>query len=322
MNKNILLNILKFSFAIGLVYWLVTSGRLDFTLAKDLFVISIILIMFFDQFLVAYRWAIILSTKSENKLSQIKVFYAHWIGIFFSSVLPGSISGDLIKIFYVKGMDKNFSNTFLLGSIFLDRLLGFFGLISLGGIVSLFNYKNLISLSPAVKHIIHFNLLLFLIVILSFLLIFFMPKLPLMISKVFRKVKKTEFIFIKLESIWNDLCMIKTKLLYLFFISTLIQSISSIILFFVVSKYTSSFSVAKAMTIMPIGSISMSIPIAPAGLGVGHAAFHTLFGYFGIQNGASLFNIYFILVILTNLTGVIPYLIFKRTETNFKSSQI
>ena len=72
MMKNIILNILKFSFAIGLVYWLVNSGKLDFSLAKDIFrnpifVMSIILFMFLDQVLVAYRWKIILMTKSHRK---------------------------------------------------------------------------------------------------------------------------------------------------------------------------------------------------------------------------------------------------------------
>ena len=63
----------------------------------------------------------------------------------------------------------------------------------------------------------------------------------------------------------------------------------------------------------------MSIPIAPAGLGVGHAAFHTLFGYFGIKDGASLFNIYFIFVIMTNLTGIIPYLLIDRKKEPLKN---
>ena len=53
----------------------------------------------------------------------------------------------------------------------------------------------------------------------------------------------------------------------------------------------------------------MAIPIAPAGIGVGHAVFDTLFGLFGINNGASLFNIYLLAIVAESLTGAIPYLL-------------
>ena len=63
-----------------------------------------------------------------------------------------------------------------------------------------------------------------------------------------------------------------------------------------------------AFTFIPLGLVTVAIPITPSGLGVGHAAFDHLFGYFGVNNGASLFNFYFISVSLVNLFGIIPYI--------------
>lgn len=63
-----------------------------------------------------------------------------------------------------------------------------------------------------------------------------------------------------------------------------------------------------AFAFMPLGLMAMAIPITPAGLGVGHAIFDTLFSYFGQKNGASLFNLYFITYVFLNLLGCIAYL--------------
>jgi uncharacterized membrane protein YbhN (UPF0104 family) len=64
-----------------------------------------------------------------------------------------------------------------------------------------------------------------------------------------------------------------------------------------------------AYSFIPIGMIAIAIPISPAGLGVGHAIFQNLFQLVGINNGASLFNIYFVYSVLVNLVGIIPYLL-------------
>lgn len=324
MKKNIIFNLLKISLATGLIYWLVQSGKLDFDLVaqvlKDpLRVIAIILFMLFDHVVVAYRWRINLHTKAKDIIPIFKVFRANWIGIFFNSVLPGSVSGDIIKIFYVKELDKNLTKKFLFVSVFLDRVIGLFGLISLGGIVSITFYQELVALSPDVEKLIHLNLALFIIVILSFFFIFFLEQVPHKLAAPFRGMKIIGNIMEKLEMIWSDLCSIKDKLFQILIMSILIQAITAITFWFIVSPFIAQeFPLEQAMTILPIGMIIISLPIAPSGLGVGHAAFHSLFGYFGINNGASLFNIYIILVLITNLTGVIPYIL-SSTKKSLKN---
>jgi hypothetical protein len=61
--------------------------------------------------------------------------------------------------------------------------------------------------------------------------------------------------------------------------------------------------------VLPIGQIATALPISPAGLGVGHVAFKKLFTYFHHTNGATLFNNVWLIVVLTNLFGVIPFLL-------------
>lgn len=327
MKNNFLKNFLKFALAIALITWLVSSGKLNLEiigelLSKPQLIILVLFLMLANHLLVALRWKLILDQKSSTKLNLMAIFKANWIGIFFNSVLPGSVSGDFIKIIYVKDLDKKFTSKYLLGSVVLDRVLGLFGLISIGGVVCLVSYNKLLSLSPEVKSLVHVNLGLFALVILCLISVFVFQKVPHLFAKPFRKLPVIGSIVTKLETAWINLCKIRKHLIQVWFISIFVQAFAAFIFWYLVIPFISvEFTFNQAMTILPIGFILMSLPIAPAGLGVGHAAFQTLFGYYGISEGANLFNLYFILILVTNLTGVIPYLM-NRKEFKPLSSQI
>ena len=100
-----------------------------------------------------------------------------------------------------------------------------------------------------------------------------------------------------------------------------VATIISIFLFWkIVSLLTNSpFPLYQAFIVAPLGFISMALPLAPSGLGVGHAIFGTLLSFFHIKQGASLFNVYFICVVFFNLTGAIPYTLSSLGEKTKKS---
>lgn len=318
MIKKLIMNILKLAIASGLIYWLIQSDKIDFTLLKKVFsqpliVISAILMMQADNFIVTYRLRLILQIKAQRTLSLLKMFLANWIGIFFNSVLPGSVSGDLIKIFYIKDIDTSLTKKFLFLSVFMDRVIGLLGLICVGGLFSILNYSNLVALSSDVQNLVHLNILLTIVVLSSLFILFKSPSLPIFIAKPFRKVPFIGKVTTKLEEIWNDLCTIRTQLLKVLFLSGVIQSVAIFIFWFLVHPYAQgNFDIVTAFTIMPVGFISIAIPIAPAGLGVGHVVFQKLLQFFSISNGASLFNIYFVVVMLSNLSGIIPYVLYSK----------
>lgn len=321
MLKRVLINSFKVSFAGGLIYWLVQSGKIDMELVKEsfkspLFVALIVFLMLFDHGIVALRWRIILQFKATEKLNIVRIFLANWIGIFFNSVLPGAVTGDIIKIFYVKNEDKNLSKKFLLASVFLDRLVGLFGLILIGGITSTLFYDFLAPKSKELETLLKINFLLSGIVIFSFIFLYFFHKIPLKLSAWFTSKDILSGVMKKLEEMWNDLYMIKDRLIKVLIISMIIQSIAAVIFWKIVNQFTGdSFELIHAFSIYPIGMISLAIPVAPAGLGVGHVVFLKLFSFLGIENGANLFNVYFIYIIMVNLTGIIPYVFHQYRPT-------
>lgn len=317
MNTSIIKNILKLILAIGIIVWLVNSGKLDFNLLstalKNPFRMIIGFLLFsINILIVTYRWQILLHTKTSKKLQFKKVVKYNYIGVFFNSVLPGSVTGDLIKVFYIKEADKNLTKKFLFASVLIDRVVGLFGLIILLGVCTVFNYSELSALSNEVKNLLDFNLLLLLCVVLGFIALYFFKNLPHRISKLI-SFSILDGIRTKLLDIWDNLVAIRKKLLILTAISIFVQWLAVFIFWYVAAPYAGdNFSIKYAYSFIPLGFIAIAVPLAPSGLGVGHAVFDKLFSFFNVMNGASLFNLFFFVTLLANLVGIIPYILHKK----------
>jgi glycosyltransferase 2 family protein len=307
-------NILKFLFAAVIIYWLVQKGEIDFSLIprsmehKKEWVLCIFL-LFLSLLMTSYRWKILVQQKNNQNFPFLSILKLTWIGAFFSCVLPGAVTGDLIKLIYARDLDRNLSKTFLLTSILIDRVIGLIGLITLCGLFSLFNYHLLIDKSPQVAVLVHFNFVLlggaaifigsiFLPPKLQGIFLTWAPKIPFL----GKQIEKT------LQQVWiigqNKKAVLTTLLMSVFS-----QALGIISFWTIITPFLSGpLPLQYAFTFMPLGFITIAIPISPAGLGVGHAAFAKLFSLFGITGGASLFNLYFLSWIVINMFGSIPYL--------------
>lgn len=311
----------KIFFAIGIIFWLISSGKLDFKLMNDLldsgtnlsFGLVFILI---SILLTSFRWKLILEVKTSKKLAYKKMLPINWIGLFFSTFLPGIVTGDVLKLLYVKDIDKNFSKTFLLTSVVMDRIFGLCGLLFLTGVISAYNYNGLVAMSPDVKVLLHTNFLLFAGAI-FFLVCLFLPQkfqnlvldLIKLVPVLGNKVAKT------FEQVW--LFGKNTKTTISCVVLSIITQFFGILAFWVLTSpfYGKEITLGQAYGFIPIGLLATAIPIAPSGAGVGHAVFDKLFNLVGVVGGASLFNLYFLSVLVMNLFGVIPYLVLGKKHS-------
>jgi uncharacterized membrane protein YbhN (UPF0104 family) len=318
--KQILKIALKFLLAAGIIYYLVSQGKLDFSLIRQSLkqpqnYLVAILFLIIQITLGAYRWKILLRSGTNAALPFLKILKVSWIGLFFSSVLPGAVTGDLIKVIYARDFDPKMSKTFLVMSVLMDRIIGLMGLLLLTGLFSLFTYSEMIQISEKMKYLLSVNMLLS-FGSLTFILLLFSPEkvqnLVISLSEnipfLGKRIGKT------LSQTWafgRDKAGIAKTLV----ISLIVQSFN-IAAFWVVSSpfYEVPLNVAHAFTFMPVGLIAVAIPISPAGLGVGHAVFNNLFAIFGIKNGASLFNLHFMAYVCLNLLGIIPYLLTNKAS--------
>ena len=311
---------LKFIFASLIVAWLISKGQLDFSLlSKSLdfpgrwLILSGFLLA--NTFLLSLRWKMLLEIKSKNPLSLLDVTKLTWIGLFFCTVLPGVITGDVIKMVYTKDLDKSYSKTFILTSILMDRFLGLLGLLFLLGFFSIIYYSELITISTNVERLLHVNFLIFfgMFVLLGVLF------LPQNVRAPFTKYSsKVPLVGKKVAQAFEQLWLIGADKKVIFKCATLsiLTQAGNVLAFWAIASpfFETPLAFQHAFTFFPIGFVAVALPISPSGIGVGHAAFSTLFSYFSITNGASLFNLYLVALIGLNLIGAIPY-IFRRKRS-------
>lgn len=274
-------------------------------------------IILFQALLSSWRWKLLLEVESLKTFPLRAVAKLTWIGLFFNSFLPGAVTGDLIKLVYARELDPSLSKTSLITSAFLDRIFGLVGLLSLMGIFSLINYSKVTSISPQLTYLIHFNLVLFAGAI-FFVASLFFPKKGQQI--VLTLVERIPIIGLKVQKTFEKVWLIGAhpKCVFQAILLSLFVQFLSVFAFWILTSpfYSTDLSLSKVFTFIPLGLIAVAIPIAPAGLGVGHLAFDTLFSYAGVRGGASLFNLFFLCTLTVNLQGIFPYLLTSKSKKN------
>ncbi len=315
--KKILLNGIKISITIGICYYLIKQGQLDLERISYLWLNPLVLfkilfiVIFICMPLTALRWWVLLKGISIE-ISLLKTGLLTWIGNFFNSTLPGSVSGDIVKGYYIYGDNETLSKSTILVSLLIDRITGLFGLIAISFFALLMNYKWILE-NPQTHPLAWTTTLLFLSILVFYILVFIpfeegkdpivhlLKKLPF--SQQFLKIYTN---FKAYQKRWKNLM-----------ISLLLAIISHCFfayIFLIVSSLlgTQHLDLKLQMFIMPIGLISTAIPISPGGIGVGHVAFESLYSIVGISGGANIFNLYIIIQLLVNLCGGFVYLGYKR----------
>lgn len=316
MLKTLFVNTAKLSIAVALIYWLISSGKLDFSLLGDLqqhpvAVLTACLLSVLNFFLISIRWKSILRSRSPVSLPNLGLLKITWIGQFFSSVLPGSVSGDLVKILYVQKYDEIFSKKFVFATILIDRVMGLCGLILLVGLSSLFFGSHILENAPAMKPLLNMNYFLAFAVITSFTIFyFFHTHIRTVLVKIQTKIVPN--LFQKIINLWDDLVSIRSKMLRAIGLSIIVQFIGVLVFWSLIQPFVDGkMDFIQALAFIPLGLMTLALPVAPSGLGVGHAIFQKLFEFSGITNGASLFNLYFFVTLAVNVLGVIPYILTK-----------
>lgn len=318
--------IAKIALALGIIIWMVASGKLDFSLVKRAFSGGFIAyigvaIIFTQAMISSYRWKMLLDLKASSPIPKLSALALTWIGLFFNTVLPGAVTGDLLKLVYAKDIDKNLTRSFLFSSVMLDRILGLMGLLFLSGIFTLTHFEEMFSISKGMKSIVSFNLVLFFGAIVFIMLLFIPKKLQTLFLNLFNKIP---VVGAKISKVMSDVWLIGSnkKTLLTCLALSMVMQFFNIMAFWLLTKnfYGKDLLLSQVFTFVPAGLIAVAIPISPSGAGVGHLIFNELFGFVGISGGASLFNLYFLAAVCVNLLGVIPYLFFGKHH-NLKEAE-
>lgn len=314
--KTIISWAFKGTLTLGLLGWLIAQDKLNLELLGMLVENPLFLGLVGLQLLVflplnSLRWLLFLKALDLNQ-SFWRAHKVTWVGFFFNTVLPGALTGDLVKAYYVVRPGVSGEKTRAGASLILDRFTGLFGLVFLGTAALALHPDWLVTSGP-MQGLALFVAFLFVctLVFYALVLIRFEPGRDPVLY-ILKRLPKGEFlgrVYGVFKSFEAHPGVLAATLGLTLAIHGLIAGY-----FYLISQALGMAGPGwiDQILIMPLGLITTAIPVAPGGAGLGHAAFDQLYGLFGAIGGADVFNFYMVIQLLGFAPGGLIYLKLSR----------
>lgn len=241
--------------------------------------------------LASLRWGLLLKRSQSGK----KLFSLCLIGSFFNHFMPGAVGGDAVKAYYLYKESGHGGSS--LGSVFLDRYIGYLALLSIGLISGIAGYGDLKALG------LHWLTPSLFLLFLSGSLLFF----RLRIGRRFKAVADFYDYF-------HDTMRDRRALGKAFLLSLMIQVLTILEIFLISFGLGQQPSFTALFVFVPLIITVMAVPISISGLGLREGAFVVLFGLTGISAEAStaISFLWFLSVMTGSFVGLFEYLRLRR----------
>ena len=308
--------ILKVAFAVGLLAWMARSGRLNLSQVGAAWthwptLMGVMALMYTQVAVSSWRWKYLLHAQDVH-LPYRDAFSLTMIGALFNIVIPGAVGGDVMKGYYVSRRAGG-RRSHALTTILMDRVLGLVGLALLAALAAVWKLNS--GVTAELRGVCYLAIVLALGGIVGLIAaaqagarIRLNPKgsrllgLAEKLLDTFRPYHRNPWVFpvaVGVSLVCHGLAC------YGFNLSTQALGGTNIPL-----KYF--------FLIVPLGLMTTALPVSPAGIGVGQAAFFTLFRMVPgatPELGSNACTVYQSVMVLVFLTGFYPYLVYKdKTE--------
>lgn len=308
-SRGRLFTVARFAVAAALLTYLATSGALDWSALRRLTAAWPILliaagVLLVDLIVTSWRLTVLLRPRGF-RMSVAASTRLSLIGVFFNLFLPGG-GGDLVRIFYAAS-DAVGRRTEVAAIVLLDRLFGFYGMLLFALILAPF-FAPLIGGSAGLTALVWFAAALLVTVTLvgavglsrrtreSRLVAGLLARMPL--GGYATRVLDT------VQAYRSNGGVIAAAV----GISLLAHALSVAIML-LLAQLTAAGGARPAMAFLSIlGFMANSLPITPGGLGVGEAAFDSLFALAGFDGGAEAVIGWRLLTLILAPAGLLLYL--------------
>lgn len=318
--KKWLTTLAKTLVVVGLLWFLSEKGLLSWkataaALSTPVNLLVGVLLSFTTLLLAALRWRLLLKAQGIH-LSVLRTVQLAFVGMFFNIALPGSVTGDLVKGYYV-GREASGRGAHAFGSILFDRVLGVSGLVLLSAITLCFDI-------PGTAGNAGFEAMAWTVRVLGACIFAFYVYLfvvnpardpMLAVAKwVEARVPRVE----PLRKVYEGLMWYHhhaSVVAICMGFSLMIHTLVGAAFYFYAGAVGEHWITMKMIyAVFAAGLVVTTVPVGPAGVGTGHAAFAYLFGLVGSQRGADIFTLFVLAQMLVGGVGGLVYLRFKSAE--------
>lgn len=256
--------------------------QIQFILSQQKILIAGFVLILLQFFLTAYRWKLLVDVKT--KITSLSAFRLTLIGQFFSFFIPGGVGGDVVKALELS-KSKSTSRSEALSTVLADRILGLFAMVFFSMIFLMVEYF-FEAKTYLLKYLL-FSAALFTAMLIGLL---YGRKVTQILSTYF-SAKEHRFMTALQKTVTSfeltfDSFRVKNLLFSIISLSLVLQIISIYFMSLVVQSLGVEIpSYLIFFSLCCFGFLASAIPITPAGIGVGQAAFYFLFLQFGEDLG-------------------------------------
>ncbi|MDX9702439.1 MAG: lysylphosphatidylglycerol synthase transmembrane domain-containing protein [Candidatus Auribacterota bacterium] len=228
------------------------------------------------------RWNLLLLVH-KVRVSYMRLTELFFIGLFFNNAMPGSTGGDIIKAYYTAKETKTHKPE-AVTTVFIDRIVGIIGLLTIGLFALMFNLKN-----PAFQNIAIFLLCLFVTMIIF---------TPLFLSKnLMKKVPLLQHLIEKLpfgdmiKRIYHTFYTYKSHkktIVYGILLSMGLQAIFIVAIAIMGQSIGMELKLHYYFLFIPIIATIAALPVSVSGLGVNESLYVYCFSLVGATEESSL----------------------------------
>jgi uncharacterized membrane protein YbhN (UPF0104 family) len=242
-----------------------------------------------------------------------RVLQLHFIGNFFNVALPGAVSGDFVKAFYI-GREVAGNRAKAFGSILFDRILGLSALVIVSLVALLIGMENFIG-TPVLAGVKAFVILAGISVFAFYSYLFFVQEERDPLLRVFQALERRSAKFGSVQRIYLGIRVYHSERAIVFktlLLACTIQILAGFAcLCFANALGETQIPINGIFVVVPLGLLVTAVPVLPGGVGTGHAAFSFFFQLLGSQRGADIFSYYVLIQLLIGAIGGLVYLRFK-----------
>ncbi len=304
----------KVSLVGAIFYFLWSRGLFSFeavysALSKPKELLPPVLVIFSLTALGTLRWQILLGAQGMQ-VGYLRALQVNLIGTFFNTALPGAVSGDFVKAFYIaRDFPGRRGNAF--GSILFDRILGLCALVlvATGAVWAQWSSIRESSTLPIIRLTLTFGAS---GVILFFLYLFLMPRRIDPIERTLVRLAQWKPFAASLLHIFEGVRAYQQNRLQVLAALTL-----SLIIHLGVSWSSTQFLIALGdghiqssllYVFVPLSLLVTAVPLLPGGIGTGHAALAWGLHSMGSNRGADVFTLFFLTNLAISFVGSFVYL--------------
>ena len=294
---------------ISCAFLLLIINQMDFLkitgLLKKVNIKIVIFSLFFIiliQFLLALRWRILLICKNI-RIPFKSIIGLQFLGLFFTTVLPTTVGGDIFKIWRFK--NRFGKGTEGLTSIFVGRVIGVLSLLIFFAFIIVFNFKYIRNFE--------INLLLPLLMILIsgiFFIAFWKSLLRFKIAVKILKKFNLEAKVLEFQKSFSEYKVHQFSLFISFFISLAVLFLTIGYNFFVARSLSLEVTFQSFLLFIPLIFLLTLLPFTINGWGIREGAYIFFFSKAGLMKEEALaIDIMVIfLILLLSLPGGVIYL--------------